>query len=109
MAQEEGKVKELEAMLMRIRENQKKREANIADYQLQINQLQEEKKIWQSRAGSLKEQNDQVNKQIRSLAAEEGEWKAKQKGYEGEVKRWKNEVERQQKISDSYNSLAEAK
>ncbi|WP_374079387.1 hypothetical protein [Bdellovibrio bacteriovorus] len=82
---------------------------NISDYQLQLTQLQEEKKIWSSRAGSLKEQNDQVNQKLRSLASEENEWKAKQKGYQGEVKRWSKEVERQQKISDSYNSLAEVK
>jgi ribosomal protein L3 len=46
---------------------------------------------------------------MRALASEENEWKSKQKGYQGEVKRWNQEVERQKKLSDSYNSLAEVK
>jgi predicted nucleic acid-binding Zn-ribbon protein len=74
-----------------------------------MSQLGEEKKIWQSRRDTLKEQYDGVNKKIRELASEEKEWKGKQQGYKGEVNRWQKEVERQQKISDSYNSLAEVK
>lgn len=109
IAQENQKIQELEAMIAKIKENQKKREVNVSDYQLQMNQLQEEKKIWITRAHSLKDQNEQVTQKLRSIASEENEWKGKQRGYQGEVKRWSKEVERQQKISDSYNSLADVK
>lgn len=108
-AEENLKIQELEALIAKIRDNQKKREMNISDYQLQLTQLQEEKKIWNSRANSLKEQGNQVAQKIKVLNNEEKEWRAKQKGYQGEVKRWSQEVDRQKKLNDSYESLAEVK
>ena len=74
-----------------------------------MNQLNEEKKIWANRGKVIGEQNQDLDKQLRTIAAEENEWKVKQQGYQGEVNRWRKEVERQQKINDSYKSLAEVK
>lgn len=45
IALEAKKMQELEAAIEKIKENQKKRELNISDYQLQLNQLQEEKRF----------------------------------------------------------------
>jgi peptidoglycan hydrolase CwlO-like protein len=107
--QESKKILEYETLLAKIKENQKKREDNIASYQEQTLQLQEEKKIWQARALDLKAQQDQVRKNLKAITAEEKEWKGKQLGYQSEVKRWSAEVERQQKLNDSYSSLSEVK
>ncbi len=107
--QESKKILEYETLLAKMKENQKKREDNIASYQEQTLQLQEEKKIWQARALDLKAQQDQVRKNLKAITAEEKEWKGKQLGYQSEVKRWSAEVERQQKLNDSYSSLSEVK
>jgi chromosome segregation ATPase len=107
--QESKKILEYETLLTKIRDNQKKREENISSYQDQNLQLQEEKKIWQARALDLKAQQDQVRKNLKAIATEEKEWKGKQLGYQSEVKRWSAEVERQQKLNDSYSSLSEVK
>ena len=106
---EAQKVKELEATILKIKETQKKREQNIADYQLQKNQLQEEKKIWNARGATIKEQSEQVAQKLKTLSSEETEWRLKQKGYQAEVKRWSQEVDRQKKINESYKSLSEVK
>ncbi len=105
-AGEEKKIAELEAAIAKMRDNQKKREANVSDYQLQITQLQEEKKVWTSRAQILKEQQQDVAQIVKAVASDEAQWKNKQKGYQGEVARWNKEVDRQQKIYDSYSALA---
>ncbi len=106
---EDKKIQELEALVAKIRETQKKREANVADYQMQMNQLQEEKKVWQGRAQTLKEQSQDVGQKVKTVSSEEMLWKNKQKGYQGEINRWGKELDRQQKIHDSYSSLAQGK
>jgi hypothetical protein len=44
---------------------------------------------------------------FKSISTEEKEWYNKQLGYRAEVKRWGNEVARQQKINDAYSTLSE--
>lgn len=106
-AAEEKKITELELAVSKMRDNQKKREANVVDYQLQITQFQEEKKLWSDRAQTLKDQQTEVGQKVKSVAAAEVQWKNKQKGYQGEITRWGKEVTRQQKIYDSYSALAD--
>jgi chromosome segregation ATPase len=108
-ALEDKKIQELEAVIAKLHDNQKKREANVSDYQLQLNQIQEEKKLWQSRAQTLKDQSQDVAQKMKSVNSDEALWKNKQKGYQGEISRWSKEVDRQQKIYDSYSALAQGR
>lgn len=108
-AQEEKKLQELQAMVTKIQENIQKRDANLAEYELQMNSIQEEKKIWASRGDQIKQQGQLVDQRTRSLATSENDWKNKKKGYQGEVNRWTKEVDRQQKLNDTYTSLTEVR
>lgn len=108
-ALEEKKLQELQAVILKLQENITKRDSNIADYELQMGQLQEEKKVWASRGEQIKQQGDLVSQRTNSLSKTEGDWKNKKKGYEGEVNRWGKEVDRQQKLHDNYSSLAEVR
>ena len=96
-------------MIAKIKDNQKKRETNVANYQMQLTQLQEEKKTWTSREASLKEQDTAVAKQFGTLTNQEKDWRNKKKGYEGEVGRWTKEIDKQQKLVEQYSSLSEVK
>lgn len=106
---EEKKIKELEESIAKIKDNLQKREKNVQDYQLQLTQIQEERKIWQTRGETLKEQDTQVSARVKALAQQEGEWKNKKRGYEGEISRWSKETEKQKKLFDQYSTLAETK
>lgn len=108
-ASEEKKLQELQAMVLKLQENIGKRDANLADYDLQMNALQEEKRVWTSRGDQIKQQGDLVNQRTSALTKNENDWKNKKKGYEGEVGRWSKEVDRQQKLNDNYSSLAEVR
>lgn len=104
--QEEAKIKELELMIAKLRENISKRDQNLADYQLQKQQLVEENKIWLSRSKELNEQAATVAARQKEVSATENDWKNKRKGYEGEIGRWKKEIDRQEKLNATYKKLA---
>ncbi len=108
-AQEEKKLQDLQAMAQKLQENIAKRDANITDYETQLNSVHEEKKIWASRGDQIKQQGTLVDQRTRSLATSENDWRNKKKGYEAEVNRWTKEVDRQQKLQDNYTSLKEVR
>jgi len=96
-------------MIAKMKATQQKRDENMADYQQQLMKVQEEKGIWQSRIEGFNVQKAKVSQNSKSIQKEESEWQAKRLGYKAEVTRWNAEVQRQQKINDSYTSLAEVK
>lgn len=103
------KIIELEMMVTKLKATQQKREGHINNYQQQLMKALEEKKVWQSRIEQLNAQKSKVILNSKSVQKEETEWQAKRLGYKAEVNRWNSEVQRQQKINDSYSSLAEVK
>ena len=98
---------QLEKMIAQIKQNQGQREAIIADYQNQMRMTAEEKKAWKDRESELRAQESKTMQSVRTIATEESNWSNKKKGYEGELKRWVAESEKQQKIHDTYKGLAE--
>ncbi len=104
---ESKQLAQLEKMIAQIKANQIQREANIADYQNQIRMTAEEKKSWKDREMELRAQESKSIQSVRSIASEEATWNNKKKGYEGELKRWVAETDKQQKSHDSYKGLAE--
>ncbi len=99
-------IQQLEQVLTQVKENQVKREAIITDYQNQLKMTGDEKKSWKEREGELRAQESKTIQSIRTLASEESTWLNKKKGYEGESKRWASESDKQQKIHDTYQGLA---
>lgn len=109
LATEQKQVEQLEKMMAQIKQNQQQREANIADYQNQLKMTSDEKKAWKDRETELRGQEAKTIQSVRALASEESTWNNKKKGYEGESKRWAAEAEKQQKIHDTYQGLADQK
>lgn len=109
ITQEQAKIEELTRLVNQLKENQKKREANIQAYKGQLNQATLEKQEWQSRGEKINKASTELQNRNQSLANQETEWRGKRKGYEGEVTRWQKEVDRNQKLQDTYSSLAEVK
>lgn len=107
LAAEAKQVEQLEKMTAQIRQNQQQRETIIADYQNQLRMTSDEKKAWKDREAELRAQEAKTIQSVRALASEESTWTNKKKGYEGETKRWAAEAEKQQKIHDTYQGLAE--
>lgn len=109
LAAETKQAEELEKVLAKIKQNQLQREAIIADYQGQLKSTGDEKKVWKDRETELRTQETKTMQSLRSLSSEESNWTNKKKGYEGETKRWSAEAEKQQKIHDTYQGLANDK
>lgn len=108
-AEEDKQLKELAALTTKISENQKKREQLIADYKRQMEMVAEEKKSWKGRESELRAQEGKAIESLRGLASQEVAWNTKKKSYEGEVKKWSAEVDKQEKISETYQGLKENK
>ncbi len=108
-AEEDKQLKELAALTTKISENQKKREQLIADYKRQMELVAEEKKSWKGRESELRAQEGKAIESLRGLASQETAWNTKKKSYEGEVKKWSAEVDKQEKISETYQGLKENK
>lgn len=102
-------LEQLEKMMAQIKQNQVQRETNIAEYQNQLRMTTEEKKAWKDREGELRAQEAKTIQSVRTIATEEATWSNKKKGYEGELKRWGAEAEKQQRIQDTYQGLAAQK
>lgn len=106
-AAETKQIEQLEQVINQIKKNQEQRMAVIANYQEQLKSTQEEKISWKAREGELRTQENETIKTIRGIASEEASWQNRKKGYEIEVKRWSAEVDKQQKIYDTYQGLKE--
>lgn len=109
LAAEEKELKNLEAMIAKIKENKAVREGNIVHYQQQMQQLQTEKKAWSQREQELNGQQTRANQKVRDIAKTEAEWKNKKKGYEAEISRWSKEVTKQEQSLSQFETLANAK
>lgn len=107
LSTETKQLEQLEKMIAQIKMNQVQREGIIADYQNQMKMTAEEKKAWKDRESELRVQETKTIQSVRTLANEETTWSNKKKGYEGELKRWVAESEKQQKIHDTYKGMAE--
>ena len=99
----------MEKAIAQMKDNEAKRTANIASYEEQQKQLALDKADWKARGEQISKLQHDLDSRVKSLTAQENEWTVKRRGYQGEVSRWQKEVDRQQKLSESYRSLAEVK
>lgn len=108
-AEEEKQLTEVEALADKISENLKKRDQVIVEYKKQMTTVADEKKTWKARETELRTQENKTIEAIRGLASQEATWTAKKKTYESEVKKWSSELDKQEKISETYQGLKENK
>jgi chromosome segregation ATPase len=106
---EDQKIQELQKVINQLKDNQAKRNQNILGYQEQLKQQQKDKLEWKTRGDQINKSYSNLEARSKSLISQENDWKAKQRGYQGEVSRWQKEVERQGKLNDNYQSLSEVK
>lgn len=109
IALETKQIEQLQAMINQIKKNQEQRALIISDYNNQLNAAGNTKKAWKDREAQLRAQEAQTMQSLRGIASEEASWLNKKKKYESEVKRWTAEAEKQKKIHDTYQGLAEGK
>jgi chromosome segregation ATPase len=107
--EEEKQLAEAEALTDKLAENIKKRDQVIVDYKKQMTTVADEKKTWKAREVELRAQEGKTIDAIRSLASQEVAWTTKKKTYEGEAKKWSSELDKQEKISETYQGLKENK
>jgi chromosome segregation ATPase len=109
LASEDKQIDQLQKMITQIKNNQEQRHQILQNYDNQLAALNNNRKSWKDRETNLKTQQGKTTQALRSIASEESTWVSKKKKYEGEVKRWALESEKQQKIHDTYQGLAEGK
>lgn len=103
---EQKQIEQLEKLLQQLKQNQVQRDTILTEYQNQLKSNTDEKQAWKAREGELRAQEAKTITSLRGLASEEASWTNKKKGYEGEAKRWNTEADKQQKIQDTYQGLA---
>jgi chromosome segregation ATPase len=106
---EEQKLAEAQAVIQKIKANQEKRQKNILEYQKQLAQIDKDKADWKTRSDSFKKQWDDLTKRLQEIASIETELKNKQKGYQGEIGRWKREAEKNKKQYNEYSNMSQQK
>ncbi len=105
LEKENIQIKDLDAMIAKVKANQARRQTIIADYQEQLNLVTGEKKTWKTRESELRVQEGETIKSLKELSTEEKSWQSKRAAYEAELKKWTAENEKQQKVSDTYQGL----
>lgn len=106
IAAEDKKQQELEALIQKIKANRATRESNIAAHQQSLQQLEENRKVFEQKGQSLATSREQNKKQIREVSSLEKDMANKRKGYEGEIKRWESEVTKQKNLREQMQDLA---
>lgn len=106
LTNEEKKLAELEALVQKIKANRATREANISAHQQSLQQLEDNRKVYEQKGQALAASREQNKKQAREVSALEKEWSNKRQGYEGEIKRWDTEVGKQKNLREQMQDLA---
>ncbi|MFN8944607.1 MAG: hypothetical protein ACK5WZ_08285, partial [Pseudobdellovibrionaceae bacterium] len=102
-------LKEIEKLVLQMKSNMENREKNQKDYERQLSELNDYKKEWQIFSDTLKSQQADIKKNLADVKSQSDTWNGKKKGYEGEIKRWNAEVDKQQKTLNQIRSVANAK
>lgn len=100
---------QLESLITQVKKNLEQRRLIITDYQNQLTATGNNKNAWKEREAQLQSQESQSTEALRGINAEETTWISKKKKFEGEAKHWTAEAEKQQKIHDTYQVLAEGR
>ena len=106
---DQKRIQELEQLLAQIKGNIEKRNQNIAAYQEEQRKSEDIKRPFIERQQAIQSQLNEVQTRDKELTAENQVWTNKRKGYQGEIKKWEKELERQKGLQENYRSLAEAK
>jgi septal ring factor EnvC (AmiA/AmiB activator) len=104
--QEQKKILELKKDLEALEKNSLVRAENLRLLNSDKSVAKESEASYTLRSDQLKEARAAIAKSQASLAQEEQTWINKQRGYQGEVNRWKKEADRNQKLMESYSNLA---
>lgn len=104
--QEQKKIIELKKDLEALEKNALVRAENLRLLNSDKSVAKESEASYNLRSDQLKEARAAIAKSQANLSQEEQSWINKQRGYQGEVNRWKKEVDRNQKLLDSYSNLA---
>lgn len=106
---ETKQLEQLQGLADQIKKNQEQRNMILADYQSQLSIALTRKTEWKDRETQLRNQESKATESLRGIASDESGWSVKKQKYEKESKRWSAEAQKQQKIHDSYQGLAEGK
>jgi chromosome segregation ATPase len=106
---EEQKMIEAQAVIQKIKDNQDKRQKNLLEYQKQLAQIDKDKADWKNRSENFKKQWDELTKRLQEIGQVESELKNKQKGYQGEIGRWKREADKNKKLYNEYSNMSQQK
>lgn len=108
-AKDEQRIKEIEKLMVQIKSNMENREKNRKEYERQLTDVSDYKKEWQIFADTLKTQQADMSKNLADIKSQNDMWAGKKKGYEGEIKRWSAEMDKQQKTLQQVRNIANAK
>jgi hypothetical protein len=97
------KIEEMEKMIATLKSHLTQREANVADYQLQMQSLKEQKELALTQGNDLKKIATQLQQKSVNLLATEAQWKTKKRTFDTEMGKWQKELDRQKKIQMTYN------
>ena len=108
-AADQAKIVELEKLITALKSNIEKRQKNVEMYAEQQKIISEDLKTWKARGEELNKQNASVNDRMNKVKKEQAEWSGKKRGYEGEISRWKKELDKHEKALKDFNTLSSVK
>lgn len=106
---DQAKIAELEKLINALKSNIEKRQKNVEMYAEQQKIISEDLKTWKARGEELNKQNASVNDRLNKVKKEQTEWAGKKRGYEGEISRWKKELDKHEKALKDFNTLSSVK
>jgi chromosome segregation ATPase len=107
---EAKKVQDLEATLLKLKQNQAKRDANLKSYDDQLKQIQTERTEWKKHGEELQKTQVRIEKETDTFTATtEKTYKEKQKLAKERADEWAKKAERNEKLHQQYVTISEIK
>ncbi len=104
---EKRQIAELQKALETLLENQKKREANIAEYQAKMTTVETEMASWSERNHSIVELEQAIREKEKEALADRKAFAEKKVVYEGEVAKWKKQSRVSERQYENFSKLKE--
>jgi|GEM_PF-4603794 len=106
---EAKQIEQLESLMLQIKNNQSQRQQIIINYQKQLSTLQVNKNSWSNREAVLHKQKAQLDESVQTLKSLQETWLKNKNTHQTQASFWVHESEKQQKIFNKFQDLAEAR
>jgi chromosome segregation ATPase len=102
---EDKQIAEVRAILEKLENNKRLRQANVLAYEQKIEEIKKERADWDTQVQQLASLQKQLEEKEKKAADEKSSWSAKHKDYDSETKKWKAQAQNSRETYNKHKRL----